>query len=572
MDRLYRFAGSKPRWFDMKWIMSTILALVFYPMLCQAQVINTGPLPSPIVTRNSVEVCLNSRYSQHTLNRTAASTQQISNVLWAAGRAPFTGSYRNIYVATPSGTYLYDPVGHSLSWHSNEVTSDGAFAIRYESELDFDAGVCFMPAMLASVSLWKSAESPMANCPKGIGYPKTRLIFGVQAGKGLTPQLLVHPSVPEGEPGWLPDPSTAGDNSLEEVLANLKYVSSFAETNLTLRQISQILWAGYGCTAHTTSNSRAGLTVPSAYANYYLTQSIYLVNESGVYRYHNRNPATNTATRDHRIEKITSARVRGPLQSDDVRGSLRSAVSGLPAAPCYVVLCLDSSYVAQQYAQLETGFVAGNMLIQATAIGLGCHFKSKLTSAEQKNIQAITNIPASHIPQAMVSIGPIGVLVSISVVLQGDGRPDAGWVAPLTVRFFPPGADVSNDTPTYEFNLTTAKSPAGGLAICEAKGIAPGSYDITARSESTLINVKRNVVVSAPNTSVDLGTLLEGNANQDNIVNFDDYAILSRCWLSSQSQAEYDVRTDFDRNGLINISDLRLLAADWLSISPVEIP
>jgi len=77
--------------------------------------------------------------------------------------------------------------------------------------------------------------------------------------------------------------------------------------------------------------------------------------------------------------------------------------------------------------------------------------------------------------------------------------------------------------------------------------------------------------LSRGNTSVDLGTLLEGSANQDNIVNFDDYAILSRCWLSSQSQAEYDARTDFGRNELINVADLCLLAADWLSTSPVEI-
>ena len=142
----------------------------------------------------------------------------------------------------------------------------------------------------------------------------------------------------------------------------------------------------------------------------------------------------------------------------------------------------------------------------------------------------------------------------------------------MTVKFFTPGADVLNDTPTYEFRLTTAKSVAGSAAVCAATGIAPGSYDITARSGSTLMNVKRSVVVSAPNTSVDLGTLLEGNANQDNMVNLDDYAILSRCWLSSKTQAEYDVRTDFDRNGLIDVADLCLLAANWLRSSPVEIP
>ena len=400
---------------------SIIATLVLLPMLGQFRVAeaatmstafeamstDTGPLPPPIVTGNSVETCLNSRYSQHSLSGTA-SDHQISNVIWAAGKAPFTGTQRDIYLATPAATYLYDSNSHSLSFHSNDVRDDGAFAIIYESELDFDTGVSFMPALLASVSLWNSTESPVASCPKGIGYPKARLIFGVQSGRGLTTNLAVHCSVPEGEPGWLPDPSTVGDNSIEEVLANLKYVSSFAQTNLTLQQISQILWAGYGCTDHAPSG-KAGLTVPSAWAIYYLTRSIYLANENGVYRYHNRNPSTDLTTRDHRIEQINSA---------DVRDSLQSTVSGLPQAPCYVILCLDSSYVGQEYAHLETGFVAGNMLIQATVIDLGCHFKTELTLGERSNIQGTTTIPSSHIPQAIVSIG----LIEDPIVdFSGDG-------------------------------------------------------------------------------------------------------------------------------------------------------
>ncbi|MDH4240699.1 MAG: nitroreductase family protein [Phycisphaerae bacterium] len=398
-----------------------IAALVLLPMLChigiavsatistvsEAISIDTGPLPEQIVTGNSVETCLNSRYSQHSLSGTA-SDQQISNILWAAGKAPFTGTQRDIYIATPTGTYLYDMNSHSLSFHSNDVRDDGAFAIIYGSQLDFDTGVSFMPALLASVSLCNSTESPVASCPKGIGYPKARLIFGVQSGRGLTTNLAVHCSVAEGQPGWLPDPCTTSDNSIEEVLANLNYVNSFGKTNLTLQQISQILWAGYGCTDHTPSG-KAGLTVPSAWAIYYLTRSIYLANENGVYRYHNRNPGTDLTTWDHRIEQINSA---------DVRGGLQSAVSGLPQAPCYVILCLDSSYLGQEYAHLETGFVAGNMLIQATAIGLGCHFKTELTPVERSSIQATTAIPSAHVPQVIVSIG----LIEDPIVdFSGDG-------------------------------------------------------------------------------------------------------------------------------------------------------
>jgi hypothetical protein len=346
-------------------------------------------LPEPILTNQSVEICLNSRYSYHNPTGTA-SNQQLSNVLWAAGRVPITGAFRDIYVATPTAKYLYNPNDNSLSWYSKDVADRGAFVLSFDRELDFDAGLSYMPAIMASVSLWGSTESSISSCPM-----RSNLYFGVQDVRGLTSELVAHSSVPESDEGWLPDPKTTGDDKLETVLANLKYTSSFDQTNLTRQQISQILWAGYGCTPHFSSNGRAGLTVPSAMAVYYLTKTIYLVNENGVYRYHNRNPDTDLTTRDHRLERINN---------NDVRNNLRSAVSGLSQAPCYVILCLNPSDV-QEFAQLEVGFVASNMLIQASAIDLGCYFKTKLTSSEQEAIQSATGIPASHIPQVVISLG-----------------------------------------------------------------------------------------------------------------------------------------------------------------------
>jgi len=45
------------------------------------------------------------------------------------------------------------------------------------------------------------------------------------------------------------------------------------------------------------------------------------------------------------------------------------------------------------------------MLIQASAIDLGCNFSTKLTPDEQEAIQKATSIPSSQIPQAVISIG-----------------------------------------------------------------------------------------------------------------------------------------------------------------------
>jgi hypothetical protein len=217
--------------------------------------------------------------------------------------------------------------------------------------------------------------------------------------RGLTSELVAHSSAPQGDPEWLPDPSTDGQNKIEEVLADLKYVTKFSAENLTLQQISQLLWAGYGCTPHVTSNGRMGLTVPSAMARYYLTGTIYLANENGVYRYQNRNPSTDLTTRDHRIE---------PISSGDARNSLQAAVSGLPQAPCYIVICIGKDFGQQQnWALLETGFVAANVLVQGSAIGLGCHFDTALTADQQSAIRKATGIPSSDIPQVIISIGGV---------------------------------------------------------------------------------------------------------------------------------------------------------------------
>jgi len=156
--------------------------------------------------------------------------------------------------------------------------------------------------------------------------------------------------------------------------------------------------------------------------------------------------------------------------------------------------------------------------------------------------------------------------VNISVTLQGGSRPDAGWVVPLTVKFFTPGTI----TPAlYTFDLTTAKS--GNTAIATATGILPGTYDIRVVTPHCLTNIKKGVVIAAPSSEVDLGTLLEGNANDNNIVNIADFGILASAYGKNAGEDGYDAQADFDRNGIVNIADFGLLAANYGKSAPVEV-
>jgi len=357
-----------------------------------------GPLPPPIVTGNSTEICLNSRVSRHSGLGGTATDQQIANVLWAAGKAPVTGSYRTIYLKTPNATYIYHPEDHSLEYYSAGTVAN-AFRINYDRERDFDAGVSYVLALWASVSLWTGSASQVASCPQ-----QSDLNFGINTVPGLTDQLAAVSS-----DASLPSPATDGPDHFEEVLAGLHLRDRLRpDLDLTLQQLSQLLWAGYGCTPHWTANGRGGLTVPSWMAGYFLTNRIYVVTDR-VWRYCNR-VGSNLATRDHRLELVRDV---------DVRDAIRQALPDIPAAPCYILLCLTESGLGVWYQRLETGFAAGGILVQAGAMGLGCAFKAALSSAEQAAVQQITQIPTSDCPHAVVAVG------HRIADLDGDGDVDA---------------------------------------------------------------------------------------------------------------------------------------------------
>jgi hypothetical protein len=167
-----------------------------------------------------------------------------------------------------------------------------------------------------------------------------------------------------------------------------------------------------------------------------------------------------------------------------------------------------------------------------------------------------------------------GAYVNISVILQGGSRPVAGWAVPLTVKFFTPGTttpvDVLTATPVYTFSQNTTKN--GNTAIAQATGIIQGTYDISAVSPGCLTNVKRGVTIAGTSTDVNLGTLLEGNANNDNKINIQDFGILATSYGKGTGDTGFDARADFDRSGRINIADFGLLAANYARNAPIVIP
>ena len=57
--------------------------------------------------------------------------------------------------------------------------------------------------------------------------------------------------------------------------------------------------------------------------------------------------------------------------------------------------------------------------------------------------------------------------------------------------------------------------------------------------------------------------LLEGDANNDNIINATDLSIYSAAAGSSAGEANYDARADFDNDGEVDSVDFDLLSSNF---------
>ena len=149
---------------------------------------------------------------------------------------------------------------------------------------------------------------------------------------------------------------------------------------------------------------------------------------------------------------------------------------------------------------------------------------------------------------------PEAVIVG-SVDLQGrPAKPDARWSVPLTVQLYAVGAA----TPTYEFTPTTDNN---GEFTINAE-IVPGTYEIAVKNAHTLQNVITIALVDGDNV-VDFGTLLEGDANDDNIVSLLDFSTLAAAYNATIGDPNYNANADFNADGFISLLDFSLMATNY---------
>ncbi|MFB0535938.1 MAG: SagB/ThcOx family dehydrogenase [Anaerolineae bacterium] len=192
---------------------------------------------------------------------------------------------------------------------------------------------------------------------------------------------------PQVEEIALPAPRVKGEMSLEETLAARRSVREFTEEELTLEEISQLLWAVQGMTA-----AWGGRTAPSAGALYPL--EVYAATADGLYRY---------LPQGHKAIVESRADLRGELWRAGLsQDAIREAPAVFVMTAVYARTEKKYGGRAERYVKLEAGHAAQNLLLQAVALGLG---GVPIGAFYDDQVQSALSLPSDYEPLYLIPIG-----------------------------------------------------------------------------------------------------------------------------------------------------------------------
>jgi SagB-type dehydrogenase family enzyme len=194
-------------------------------------------------------------------------------------------------------------------------------------------------------------------------------------------------TIPPKERIILPEPRLKSVTSIEEAIAKRRSIREYSKDELTLKEISQLLWAAQGIT-----NEKGFRTAPSAGALYPI--EIYLVTKKGVFKYE---------PLGHYIYMILKG---------DVRNELAKAALGqdwVAKAPVSIVITGVYERTAKKYGNrgeryvlMEAGHVSQNIYLQCTSLGLGTVAVGAFYDLQ---VQEVLKIPKDHRPLYIMPVG-----------------------------------------------------------------------------------------------------------------------------------------------------------------------
>ncbi|MBW1870279.1 MAG: SagB/ThcOx family dehydrogenase [Deltaproteobacteria bacterium] len=194
----------------------------------------------------------------------------------------------------------------------------------------------------------------------------------------------------------LPAPQFDSRTSIEESLLERRSVRQYRDKELTMGELSQLLWAAQGVTS-----SRGYRTAPSAGALYPLEIYIAVGKVSdlspGIYKYE---------PDEHKLLKICD----GDKRIDLWRAALEQ--SPIRNAPVVLVFCAIYERTTRKYRKrgiryvhMEVGHAAQNVCLQAVSLGLDTVV---IGAFNDKEVKRVLNLEADEWPLCIMPAGRVG--------------------------------------------------------------------------------------------------------------------------------------------------------------------
>ncbi|MEA3501736.1 MAG: SagB/ThcOx family dehydrogenase [Actinomycetota bacterium] len=174
--------------------------------------------------------------------------------------------------------------------------------------------------------------------------------------------------------------------SLDEALATRRTMRELSGPPLTDTEISQLLWSAQGLTpAGNRTSPSAGATYPT---------ELYLLTARGVFHYRPHH---------HDLEIVSGEDKRLSLFDNAVgQEAVRDAPAVFFVTAVFARTAAKYEDRAVRYVHIEAGHVAQNLLLQATALGLGA---VPVGSFDDDAVSEILDLPGDHEPLYLLPVG-----------------------------------------------------------------------------------------------------------------------------------------------------------------------
>ncbi|MCW4055039.1 MAG: nitroreductase family protein [Candidatus Bathyarchaeota archaeon] len=390
-------------------------------------------LVAPVVAL-PLEQIISRRQSVRSYTDEKITIQQLLKILWATyGSSNVYRSIPNVgdnyplivFPVNATGSYRYFPENHSIILHDGSVNKE---TIRpHDSDWPSDApfvlvvvwnrtkmgnqyfasaevGCLVQNVYLAAASL------DLGTCCVGL-IDSEGLRDDLTLPSTLAPLLVMplgHPAspYPEASPNYdlmtgnLP-PVQYSELSFEDALKNILFAREWSAENLSLQELSQLLWSAYGYT-NVTYKTTYHRTTPSAHGIYPLV--IFVSNATGVYQYLPEN---------HSVTEI--------LHSDKRLG-IANACSGqvwAADAPATFLIVYNSSYnggntgdggtLPHEFIEVDAGAAIQQLFLEASAWNLSANIVSEgleeWNGIGAEELRNILDLSPSLIPLYTIPVG-----------------------------------------------------------------------------------------------------------------------------------------------------------------------